>query len=85
MTITFDQPLGPDPALDTDNWFVRLSNQAYRRDAAVAAGDAVVLTLGLAIPDPGPNVVSFSPPPFDVLAAAPSFKPAPAFSDFPLV
>jgi len=84
VTVTFNQPLRPDPALETANWFVRHNGQAPLVHAALAVADRVVLSLGIGPGNPGPNVVSFNPPPFDVQEAAPPHEPTAAFSDFPL-
>lgn len=84
VTVTFDQPLRPDPALETTNWFVRRNGQAPLVQTAFADANRVVLTLGMGPGNPGPNVVSFNPPPFDVQAAAPPHEPTAAFTDFPL-
>ena len=44
----------------------------------------VRLQFGGVVPDAGPDVVSFAPPPFDVLSDTAKSIPAPAFTDFPL-
>jgi len=84
VTVTFDQPLRPDPALETTNWFVRYNGQAPLVQTALAVANRVVLSLGMGPANPGPSVVSFSPPPDDVQAAAPPHPPTAAFADFPL-
>lgn len=83
VTVDFDQGLQADPAIDTDNWVVRLANNLWETTSASVTGARVTLTIGgFAVPDVGPNVVSFSPPPFDVLSTP--GLPAAAFADFPL-
>jgi len=84
VTVTFDQPLRPDPALETTNWFIRHNGLSLLVLTAYVLADRVVLSHGFASGNPGPNVVSFNPPPFDVQGAAPPHDPTAAFSDFPL-
>jgi len=85
-TVTFDQPLVPG-ALDPANWFLRFNN-TFISPLVIpgnpsAAGSTVSIIFFTAGPDPGPDVVSFSPPPNDVVSLATAI-PAAAFSDFPL-
>jgi hypothetical protein len=83
--VTFSMPLN-HAVVDGANWFVRTNNQEYAihtAEAGIPLVDQVFIRGGLVGPNPGPNVVSFSPPPFDV-TAGPRNVPAPAFADFPL-
>lgn len=79
--ITFSTPLTPG-VLDHTNWFVRVGDFARGPGSAVMVPPNVVkvTTIGFA-PDPGPNVVGYSPPPFDVIGPG---GPAAAFADFPI-
>ncbi len=81
--VTFDQDLVIGP-LEDSLWTWRSNNRAFEAlNAEVNAGAVVELT-GLDVgPDVGPNVISFSPPPFDVLSLGTGL-PAAAFVDFPL-
>lgn len=80
-TVQFSTSLTLGP-LDTGNWFVRVGNRSQTIFTAVAsAPDLVLLTSIGSGPNPGPDVVSYSPPPFDVIGPP---GPAPAFSDFPI-
>ena len=85
VTVTFSHPLVNSPAIDPTNWFVRETNLDKSVSAAAVVGGVVVLTLAGVTPDMGPPVVSFTPPPFDVLSDTAVQVPAAAFSDFPLV
>lgn len=83
--VHFDLPLSLG-ALDVSNWFVRWGGS--RR--AIASADAmsfnglegVRLAFGLPFPEPGPDVVSYSPPPFDLKGL--TDVPVAAFADFPI-
>lgn len=67
------------------NWFVRFDNvEKPVTDVSMGPVNVVVSTLG-GVPDAGPNVVSYSPPPFDVVSDTLKPFPAAAFTDFPLV
>jgi len=81
VTVTFSLPLVPGPVAPA-NWYTRYNNLRQECLTPVAIGSTVTYPLGATIADPGPNVVSYSPPPFDVVAA--SGPVAPAFADFPL-
>jgi hypothetical protein len=47
-------------------------------------GPQVVLLTMAAAGDPGPDVVSYSPPPFDIISDTAKPTAAPAFADFPV-
>ena len=85
VTITFSHPLVDVPAINLDNWFVRETNLDKTVTAASVVGGVVELTLGSVAADVGPDVVSFTPPPSDVLSDTTKQIPAPGFTDFPLV
>lgn len=84
LAVTFDQPLAADPALDAGNWSARADGDIRAGVSAATAGDQVVVVTSPAGPNPGPDVVTFTPPPFDVLSAAGGL-PAAGFADYPLV
>lgn len=82
--VTFSHSIRPD-SLDTGNWFVRFANQSYPVTGAIVIAGKVQLTFAAPIIDLGPNVVSYSPPPFDVISNTAKPVPAGAFTDYPLV
>lgn len=82
-SVTFDANLVPGP-VNTANWFFRANSTEYDPDTAVAVQNRVQGTSTAGIENVGANVVSFSPPPFDVIENI-GLKPAAAFADFPLV
>jgi hypothetical protein len=68
-TVDFDQDLQPG-LLDHTNWTVRYNNLAFTISTAAIAGPQP-RTVGLyynlpGLPSPGPNIVNYAPPPFDV-------------------
>ncbi|MBA7570165.1 hypothetical protein ES708_11912 [subsurface metagenome] len=69
--------------LSVGNWFVRHGGMEWAVTPAIASAGHVRLTLGGPMANPGADVVSFSPPPFDVVSIG-GLVPAPAFADFPL-
>lgn len=85
--VTFSENLTPG-ILNPANWSIRwLGFSAPPTGASVAApgpGAVVQLVPGLGVPDPGPDAVTFTPPPFDVTALVDS-APAQGFVGFPLV
>ena len=84
-TVEFDRFLTSGP-LDVSNWFVRYGGLSKTVNAADAEGhvpgilDLYLLAGG--VPNPGPDVVSYSPPPFDVVSR--TGIPAAAFADYPI-
>lgn len=80
--ITFSTVMKP-AIVDKRSWSVRIGNQAYTIDSAEVKLFGVELMVTPGAGDPGANVVSFAPPPFDVVSAA-GHVPAPAFADFPI-
>lgn len=80
-TVTFSQPLTPGP-LNPGNWFVRVGDRSQTIFiAAAVAPNTVELTSIGSGPNPGPDVVSYSPPPFDVTGPT---GDAQAFADYPI-
>ena len=81
--IVFDKPLVAG-AIDVNPWFVRWMNTLRLVVNALIFDSTVVLVTTTPFADLGPDVVSFNPPPFDVVSDF-GFVEAPAFNDFPLV
>lgn len=72
--------------LDPANWFIRHTNQEWDVfAAAVLPGleSQVKIDTNAGPANVGPDVVSYSPPPFDVVAG-PRRVPAAAFAGFPI-
>lgn len=73
-------------ALDPTNWTIRFNNTAYNVfSIAVALFDPtqVRMVAGLVGPDPGADVVTFAPPPFDLFGLLTGL-PVTAFANFPI-
>lgn len=83
MVINFDKDLVGVGALDLANWTVRWNNLVWTVSAALAVGNQVQLAGAAGAGNPGADVVSFAPPPFDVLTLE-NDRPVVAFTDFPL-
>jgi hypothetical protein len=83
VTVTFSCPL-ISRSLDATNWFVRVGNVRYGAIGASSAGDHVTLVVIADGANVGADVVSFTPPPFDVVSAVGGVQAA-AFADFPLI
>lgn len=71
-------------ALDDANWFVRYSNNSHHIDAVSAAGPVVTIDLGIGLPDPGPNVVSYSWVRPDLVSLY-GGQPVAAWADWPIL
>lgn len=80
-TCTFNKPLQP-ATLDFANWTIRALGFLRTTTAASSSGSVVSGTSVLGAADPGPDVISFTPPPFDVLDL--EDRPAAAFVGFTL-
>ncbi len=79
----FSQPLVPGAA-DQGNWTGRHLNLSWTAGLAVAiAPDKILLDIIPGAPNIGPDVVSYSPPPYDV-RSTPGLVPAAAFADYPI-
>ena len=83
VLVHFDQPLLPGDTWNVANWFVRWNNQEWPVTKVTTLGAQVALDLGLAFLNLGADVVSYSPPPFDVTGL--HDNPVEAFADYPLV
>jgi len=81
LFVTFDTPLVTDN-LNLANWSIVFGGKAYTATVAAAAGALVTLTVAMGAGAPGPDRVTYTPPPFDVRTAAGGF--APAFLDYPI-
>lgn len=64
------------------NWYAVHSDNEYAGLAAAASGNQVTVTLTLSGVLPGPDFVSFRPPPFDVLSDL--GVQAEAFEEYPI-
>lgn len=69
---------------DLPNWNVRYLNQKPAVTDVTSLGGVVIVSLGFGPPDVGPDVVSYSPPPFDLESNTAKHLKAPAFVDFPI-
>lgn len=68
---------------DTSNWFIRWMNtERPVTDVEVEPGDnpQVIVVFGAPIVNMGPDIVTYSPPPFDLVSATVRPIPAAAFS-----
>jgi hypothetical protein len=84
LDVTFSHPIRFHAPNDVANWFVRIGNQS-KTIGGISVGPAIVsIQLSPGAGDPGPNVVSYSPPPADVVSNTTKPIPAPAFADFPI-
>jgi len=84
-TVEFDRRLTGGP-ISTGNWFVRVANLQKNITNVDVEGHVprlvdVLCSVG-GIPNAGPDVVSYSPPPFDLTSL--TGIPAAAFADFPI-
>ena len=84
LSITFTHPMQVAVPTDLGNWFVRHGGTKPAVTAVQSLVGVVVLSLGFGPPDPGPDVVSYSPPPFDLASNTAKPIAAPAFSAFPI-
>lgn len=81
LDVQFSTVLAIGP-LAAGNWTIRIGNFDRQPTVAVVVPpDTVRVTHLPVFPNPGPDVVSFSPPPFDVVGPG---GPAVAFADFPI-
>ena len=80
--VQFDRELRADPVLDIGNWSVAYQLVHWNVVAAECEGDRVTLSVIQAMAAAPGDVVSFAPPPFDVIGR--NWVPAPAFTDYPI-
>jgi len=83
LIVTFNEALADDLAIDVANWTVRYNNLVWNVSAADVSTGLVHLTGSSGGADVGANVVSFAPPPHDVVTRL-SGLPVLAFADFPV-
>ena len=83
LTVTFSHLILP-AVLDVPNWTGRWNNQAMSVQTVAVVAGAIQIAFLPGIAFPGPDVITYSPPPFDVISD--TFKPTPAdaFADFPI-
>lgn len=81
VTMTFSEAIQA-ASLDTSNWHVTYSNQAYLCVVANATGGQVVIQLASPSGGGPDDIVTFTPPPFDVVGVG--GQPVAAFGSFPL-
>ncbi len=85
--VTFNHPL-IQGALDHDNWSVRFGDERFAiSNASVGAFPPTDIILSYdmpGVPDVGPDVVDFTPPPSDVISDTARQIPAPGFLNFPM-
>ena len=82
LRVTFDRGLTIG-FLNVANWTMRFAGSRYGFIPVSAFGKRVTATaFGPAVPDPGPDDWSYTPPPFDRLSG--QGVPADAFTDFPI-
>ena len=80
--ISFNRVLNPQ-AIDSANWTFRANNNRRQAVGATVVGNEVLANSVMIGADPGPDVVDYSPPPFDV-RGFPDLAEVFAFTDFPL-
>lgn len=84
MLITFERDIVPIGARDAANWTVSDVLGARVVNGAVVQFDGKLqLTLDAPSGGPGPGLVTFAPPPFDILDVYD--EPTQAFLDFPIL
>ena len=84
VEVTFSHNLVPG-LIDPTSWSGRFTDRLFTVDSAVVTAAGVALTnMLLGAANPGPDVVSWSPPPFDLLSDTARQVPAAAFADFPI-
>ena len=82
LTLTFDHPLKAGTSA-VGNWFVRENNSRLTPLARLVISDFTVSgALGLPLLNFGADVVSYTPPPFDVVGM--NGLRLESFADFPL-
>jgi len=84
VTVFFDLPLVAGTGWDAANWIVRCKNKLYPVVTVTTTSSRVLLAVDtMLFPSPGPDGVSYMPPPFDVRSRSSGLPVAP-FSDYPL-
>jgi hypothetical protein len=78
-----DEALTTEPVLDTSQWEVRYNNNAYAITGVETAGTLCTVSVAVGGSDPGPDIVTFAPPPIDLVTLL-SNLPVLAFTNYPL-
>jgi len=84
LVVTFDQALIAKALGGGGPWVIRTSNLARPVLSKTFSGNTATIVTGAGIPDPGPNIVIYSPPPNNVESLA-NGTPATGFSLTPTV
>lgn len=88
VIVDFSHPLLPDLGGEPASWFIRWMGVERRATTVIIGGgpldNQVTISTAVVGANPGDDVVSFGPPPFDVISDTTKQIPAPAFTDFPL-
>lgn len=83
LEVTFSEAIASS-GYDVSPWFVRIGNNQRGVDSIEEViGPTVTLQLSGSLANPGPNIVSYSPPPED-LVTDPGGDPVPGFTNFPI-
>lgn len=82
-TVTFSENLVNGGGLDVGNWFVRKAGNKMNVTSVIASDTAVTLNLTTGGANPGSDVVTFTPPPDDIVTRL-SLLPVLEFADFPM-
>lgn len=69
IDVELSEPLQPGP-VNLANWMWRVSNTAFECFEAIATGNRIFLQGADTQADPGPDQISYNPPPYDVLDLA---------------
>lgn len=83
IALQWSIPIVDAPVLDVANWWARINNKLQVVSAVNAVANVVTLSVTDGAVDVGPDVVSYRPPPYDVVGT--NGVPAPAFEDYPVV
>ncbi len=81
--VTFDRAMFPNPTPNIGNWTIRWANQLRTMTSGNVTGLTATLNLTPGGADVGDDIVSFDPPPFDILDNV-TLRPVTPFTDFPL-
>ncbi len=83
IVVAFDEQLVDLAPSEHSTWTVRYNNFIYTATAAGISGAAITVSLTQAGADAGADVISYTPPPADVVTRL-SDLPVLAFADFPV-
>jgi hypothetical protein len=82
LNIGWTIPVADGVGLDTANWFIRLNNKAPTVLSVSNVSGFTMITFAGGLASPGPDTVSYRPPPYDIATADGTL--APAFEGFPI-